>query len=625
MQIMKIPWRKWSCLCSFVVVLQLLILRRYSSTSHRVSERFAAHGLQSDDAFRNLILKHQNQEVKFSDSTREKNKTKVAEEDEKVSVALCLAVTTRKRKKGKQKSLPKSVTDATFFKSLMPSFCGTGSKAYKYNFYLAFDFDDPLLSRREQLDLFVENFSLIKDKRCKRLSHVGLNFVNCSHSGRPAWAQNDAVMSAYMDNNDYLYRINDDASLSTGQWTERFIKKLSSYDPPNIGVVGPKHTGGNLHILTFDFVHRSHVDIFGYHYPREFPDWYADRWITDIYKPGRMTKLNTVRVRHNVRLGTRYTRHLVQRLHINDVIKRDKEELIRSVFSFCPLFEYVYNNHRYFVKEQYSATTNVNLRVPTLFELFFRFLDATASVLDPDPSKVIAMSLVGDDPRQTYGAVRNVMLRKLHFPEWTLRIYVEQTDNNSTLSKSTTPVSNLYPPVPTNVIAKLRSLPVELVSVDTKTIKADPSLWPLLAVDDTTVNYLLVRKPSSRLSERDAAVVSDWLDSGQAVHVIKDHPKHLCMTIVDGLWGVNTRKLTKVWNHEIRHLFKDWTNERHFVNHILWPQVGNDALIHNGIMLSPDSKPFPLERINSEYLGQEFGACGEYIIEAFDKVSKCDI
>ena len=278
------------------------------------------------------------------------------------------------------------------------------------------------------------------------------------------------------------------------------------------------------------------------------------------------------------------------------------------------------------VKEHCSAITNVTLKVPTCFELFpCRFLDATATVLDPDPSKVIAMFLVGDDPRQTYGAVRNVMLRKLYFPEWSLRIYVEQPSNNSMMSKTTTPVSYHHPPVPTNVIAKLRSLPVELVFVDTKTIKLDPSLWPLLAVDDATVNYLLVRKPSSRLSERDAAVVSDWLDSGKAVHVIKDHAKHLCTTVVDGLWGADTRKLAKMLNGKVGKLLNKSTSEAHFLNHILWPQVGNHAIIHNGILFSANSKPFPLERAGNEYLGQAFGACGERVMEEFGESTECKL
>ena len=220
------------------------------------------------------------------------------------------------------------------------------------------------------------------------------------------------------------------------------------------------------------------------------------------------------------------------------------------------------------------------------------------------------MSLVGDDPRQTYGAVRNGILRGLYFPEWTLRIYVEQTSNDSTVSKISTPVSYLHPPVPTNVIAKLKSLPVQLVSVDTKTIKVDPSLWPLLALNDATVNYLLVRKPSSRLSERDAAVVSDWLDSGKSVHVIKDHPKHFATDIIPGLWGLRTEGMREIINAKMDAILENGNDEAHFLKHVLGPNLANNSLIHD-LHGSDGSLEFSVKRQNGGYLGEEFGPFGE--------------
>ena len=101
--------------------------------------------------------------------------------------------------------------------------------------------------------------------------------ISCDHNGRPAWAQNDAMMEAYMDGMDYGYRINDDTLLLTPGWTEKFIATLLALDPPNIGVVGPNHEGGNTEILTYDFTSRLHIEIYGYHYPKIFKDWYAGK------------------------------------------------------------------------------------------------------------------------------------------------------------------------------------------------------------------------------------------------------------------------------------------------------------------------------------------------------------
>ena len=44
---------------------------------------------------------------------------------------------------------------------------------------------------------------------------------------------------------------------------------LRHMNPPNVGITGP--TGGRRDIFTFEFVHRTHIDIFGFYYPPEFP------------------------------------------------------------------------------------------------------------------------------------------------------------------------------------------------------------------------------------------------------------------------------------------------------------------------------------------------------------------
>ena len=59
------------------------------------------------------------------------------------------------------------------------------------------------------------------------------------HTGHPAWAQNDAMMGAYMDDMAYYYRVNDDTVLETGSWTEKMIEQLLRSEPANVGVAGP--------------------------------------------------------------------------------------------------------------------------------------------------------------------------------------------------------------------------------------------------------------------------------------------------------------------------------------------------------------------------------------------------
>jgi len=194
------------------------------------------------------------------------------------------------------------------FNVFLPTFCRTASPGYDYRFYFAYDVNDPVFTNATLHAAFQKTFTSETKRLCDDPRNItsSLHMVQCSHTGKPTWAQNDAMLEAYLDHVDYFYRINDDTKMQTGGWVEAFITALNRYNPPRIGVVGPKHTGGNTNILTYDFVHRTHVDIFGFYYPRIFTDWFADDWVTVVYRPDRSTKLSNIKLAHTLGLGQRY-------------------------------------------------------------------------------------------------------------------------------------------------------------------------------------------------------------------------------------------------------------------------------------------------------------------------------
>lgn len=218
-----------------------------------------------------------------------------------------------------------------FFTILMPSFCKTCSRHFKYHFSIAYDFNDPKFSEAAFREAFTTQFRKITSEKCPTESTYDLIFVECPHHKRPAWAQNDAMIAGYMRNMAYYYRINDDTVMVTPGWTEAFIQGLAAMDPPNVGVVGPHHSGGNTAILTYDFVSFKHVEIFGFYYPRAFEDWHGDRWITDVYKPGRTHKLEKILLNHAMSLGQRYSRHYHNADQVKSQVAKDKTTLVRWV------------------------------------------------------------------------------------------------------------------------------------------------------------------------------------------------------------------------------------------------------------------------------------------------------
>ena len=245
-----------------------------------------------------------------------------------------------------------------FLNSFLVSFCRTASPGFHYRIYLAYDEVDAQFSseqfRIRLSDVFYRYvYTSTGESPCTSASSYQLRFLSCQYTGKPAWSQNDAMVAAYVEGADYFYRVNDDTSFLTSRWTETFIDALRQYDPPNVGVVGPQHSGGNEYILTYDFVHRTHIEIFGFYYPRFYQTWYADDWMTGVYQPGRTVKLRTVRVDHTRSLGQRYELSELKPASIlnaqSDVVK---EMLLR----------YVYTLARYSSRDQLLAPLlNLNL------------------------------------------------------------------------------------------------------------------------------------------------------------------------------------------------------------------------------------------------------------------------
>ena len=195
-------------------------------------------------------------------------------EENRNTVAIGLAITSNRVKISYENITIASVmAEFPFYRHLFPSFCRTAEEKHFYHFYFAYDTNDKFFANAAHLDIFVETF--MRARQSMGYVHKNIktwvHFVQCSHSKKPAWAQNDAQMEAYLDNIHYFYRINDDTIMISENWTSTFIQLLDEYDPPRVGVVGPMHKGGNTKILTYDFVHSTHLDMFGIYYPRTFP------------------------------------------------------------------------------------------------------------------------------------------------------------------------------------------------------------------------------------------------------------------------------------------------------------------------------------------------------------------
>ena len=153
----------------------------------------------------------------------------------------------------------RSLKDTALQTLLVPSIEKTVSlddrSKYDFHLYLAADHDDVF---------WLANKNSVKAPSWLPV-HIG--FYEVPKHKIPF---NPMMRAAYDDGAEYMVRVNDDSEFVTLDWVSKGVSKLASYNPPNVGMVGPNCLEGNTNIMTHDMVHRTHLDIFEHYYPDVF-------------------------------------------------------------------------------------------------------------------------------------------------------------------------------------------------------------------------------------------------------------------------------------------------------------------------------------------------------------------
>ena len=201
----------------------------------------------------------------------------------------------------------------------------------------------------------------------------------------------------------------------------------------------------------------------------------------------------------------------------------------------------------------------------------------------PSPNRVISYSLYGSNPRYTDGALANAKLIKEIYPDWSMRVYYDNT-------------------VPQKNIQQLRANSVQLM--DMTGSKMNKMSWRFQAAADT--QRFCARDIDSRLSKREAAAVQEWIQSGKKFHVIRDHPSHSKYAMSGGMWCSTTipnieTLLTGVENQA-------YLQDMDFLNTVIWPMAQKSLLQHDSFSCDKfgGGKPFPTPRVGHEHVGSVY-------------------
>jgi tetratricopeptide (TPR) repeat protein len=199
---------------------------------------------------------------------------------------------------------------------------------------------------------------------------------------------------------------------------------------------------------------------------------------------------------------------------------------------------------------------------------------------------VIAFSIWGDDPRYLNGAVTNAIVARYLYPGWTARFYTDRS-------------------TPQHFRDALVQHGAQLRLVDELPAASFGRFWRFLPEDDPEVDIYLVRDADAVMNVRERWAVADWLNSGKAFHVMRDHPQHSEL-ILAGLWGAHRGNIGGM-EEKIRESVRAGgrvgnylTNDQHFLRNVVWPVARASVKIHDEhfSFMSPTrfSPDFPLPR-----------------------------
>lgn len=156
------------------------------------------------------------------------------------------------------------------------TFGKTYSPEYKYVFYIGIDRGDKVFDKESTQGFFKNLVNTDEFNNCE----IKFIYMDDIQKGYLSKMWNKLFKIAYEEGCDYFFQCGDDIAFKTVGWVKECVDTLQKHK--NIGVTGP--INNNLYILTQTFVHRTHMEIFGFYFPEDIINWYIDNWINMVYK-----------------------------------------------------------------------------------------------------------------------------------------------------------------------------------------------------------------------------------------------------------------------------------------------------------------------------------------------------
>ena len=214
---------------------------------------------------------------------------------------------------------------------------------------------------------------------------------------------------------------------------------------------------------------------------------------------------------------------------------------------------------------------------------------------------VVSMGLYGANERYTANVLVNARLLPSVLPGWLLRVYHDQS-------------------VPGAVLSSLRAAGAELLDMSGSRLQGGIAgmYWRFMVSEDESVDRWLIRDADCRVSEREAAAVRAWMDSGYSVHIMRDHPNH-GRRMMGGMWGGVKHSVRNITARVLAAAsdVDSYNGDQEFLAYHVYPAIEHDQLSHDSwtCLTFTNSHPFPAagrrRHDNSSFVGMIHGKDSE--------------
>ena len=200
------------------------------------------------------------------------------------------------------------------------------------------------------------------------------------------------------------------------------------------------------------------------------------------------------------------------------------------------------------------------------------------------------------------GAIKNAKLARTIYPGWIPRFHVPYGYDKT-------------------VIDQLTDLGCELRYCDDWTPGLNP-LWRILPYFDKNIDVFISREADGRLTEREAMIVDQFVNSDYVFHNIYDHSAHAHRDVSAGMFGIKSGcvipDLKNNLNSYVNGGYLEYKNRMYrpdfygadevFMSEYVWPHVINKSMIHSNF--NKFGRDIPLPRLSdpSMFIGNKFNA-----------------